>query len=83
MKSEKNVGTLGHDPEGAPPTAGDNVRDMLAQDEAIAMVGEQEHAIDPAVAARAVRKIDWFLIPAMIFGCACALKVIVFGRAVR
>ena len=33
------------------------------------MVGEQQHALDPAVVARAVRKIDWFLIPAMIFGC--------------
>lgn len=41
------------------------------QDVAIAMVGESPHAIDPAVTARAVRKIDWFLIPAMIFGCTC------------
>ncbi|KAL2752322.1 hypothetical protein ACRALDRAFT_1037068 [Sodiomyces alcalophilus JCM 7366] len=32
------------------------------------MVGEQQHAYDPAVAARAVRKIDWFLMPAMFFG---------------
>jgi hypothetical protein len=39
------------------------------KDEAIAMVGEERHAIDPVVMARAVRKIDWFLIPAMIFGC--------------
>ncbi|KAG7135420.1 putative transporter like protein [Verticillium longisporum] len=37
-------------------------------DEALAMVGEQQHSYDPAVAARAVRKIDWFLMPAMIFG---------------
>lgn len=37
-------------------------------DEAIAMVGEQEQHFDPVVAARAVRKIDWFLMPAMIFG---------------
>ncbi len=41
------------------------------KDDAMAMVGEQRHAIDPAVAARAVRKIDWFLIPAMIVGCKC------------
>lgn len=40
-----------------------------AKDEAIAMVGEEQHAVDPAVEARAVRKIDLFLIPAMIFGC--------------
>jgi hypothetical protein len=39
------------------------------KDEAIAMVGVERHAIDPVVTARAVKKIDWFLIPAMIFGC--------------
>ncbi|KFA66601.1 hypothetical protein S40285_08280 [Stachybotrys chlorohalonatus IBT 40285] len=38
------------------------------KDEAIAMVGEEQHAVDPVVAARAIRKIDLFLIPAMIFG---------------
>lgn len=40
-----------------------------SKDEAIAIVGEERHAIDPIVAARAVRKIDMFLIPAMIIGC--------------
>lgn len=39
------------------------------RDEAIAIVGEEQHSIDPIVAARAVRKIDLFLIPAMIIGC--------------
>lgn len=39
-----------------------------AKDVAIEMVGEKSHTIDPAVAARAVRKIDWFLIPAMTIG---------------
>ncbi|KAI1019132.1 hypothetical protein LB503_009276 [Fusarium chuoi] len=38
------------------------------RDEAIAIVGEEQHSIDPIVAARAVRKIDLFLIPAMIIG---------------
>jgi hypothetical protein len=38
------------------------------QDIAIAIVGEHNHAIDPAVEARVVRKIDWFLVPAMIIG---------------
>ncbi|KAF4343444.1 allantoate transport [Fusarium beomiforme] len=38
------------------------------RDEAIAIVGEEQHSIDPVVAARAVRKIDMFLIPAMIIG---------------
>lgn len=38
------------------------------QDIAIAIVGEHRHAIDPAVEARVMRKIDWFLVPAMIVG---------------
>lgn len=37
-------------------------------DDAMAMVGERPHDVDPAVATRAVRKIDWFLMPAMILG---------------
>lgn len=51
------------DSEAAAPRA------VEAKDEAIAMVGEQQHVVDPVVEARAVRKIDMFLIPAMIFGC--------------
>lgn len=39
------------------------------KDDAVAMVGEVQHTIDPVVEARAVRKIDLFLIPAMICGC--------------
>lgn len=39
------------------------------KDDAVAMVGEVQHVLDPVVEARAVRKIDWFLIPAMICGC--------------
>ncbi|TDZ28517.1 putative transporter [Colletotrichum spinosum] len=42
------------------PRAGD--------DDALAMVGTHTQHYDPATAARAVRKIDRFLIPAMIFG---------------
>ncbi|CAI4220082.1 unnamed protein product [Parascedosporium putredinis] len=38
------------------------------KDEAIAMVGDRPNEIDPVVAARAVRKTDLFLIPAMIVG---------------
>jgi hypothetical protein len=44
-------------------------RTAKGKDEAMEMVGEEEHAVDPAVAARALRKIDLFLIPAMIVGC--------------
>ncbi|KAI1487050.1 major facilitator superfamily transporter [Biscogniauxia mediterranea] len=39
----------------------------------MAMVGEERHVIDPVVAARAVRKIDWCPIPAMTVGCSAAL----------
>ena len=42
--------------------------DLRDRDDAIAMVGEHRQDYDPRVAARAVRKIDWFLMPAMIFG---------------
>ncbi|TQW10976.1 MFS transporter [Cordyceps javanica] len=38
------------------------------QDDALAMVGEQPQAVDPAVAARVVRKIDLFLMPFMVVG---------------
>jgi hypothetical protein len=38
------------------------------QDVAIAIVGDHRHAIDPAMEARVVRKIDLFLIPAMSIG---------------
>ena len=41
----------------------------LVMDEAIAMVGEQPQDVDPVVLARAVTKTDWYLIPAMVFGC--------------
>ncbi|KAI1344509.1 MFS general substrate transporter [Xylariaceae sp. FL0016] len=38
------------------------------KDVAIAMVGEEGHTIDPVISKRAVRKIDCFLIPAMMVG---------------
>jgi hypothetical protein len=37
-------------------------------DQAIAIVGEHGHVIDPAEEAQVVRKIDLFLVPAMIVG---------------
>jgi MFS family permease len=40
----------------------------LDKDEAIGIVGEHARDIDPEVEARVLRKIDWFLIPAMIVG---------------
>ncbi|KAI5458589.1 major facilitator superfamily domain-containing protein [Mariannaea sp. PMI_226] len=39
-----------------------------AKDEALALVGEQKHDVDQAAEARVVRKIDLFLIPAMMVG---------------
>lgn len=38
------------------------------KDVALAFVGERSHDVDPVVEARVVRKIDLFLIPAMIVG---------------
>jgi hypothetical protein len=40
----------------------------LEKDVAIGLVGEHAQDIDPEVEARVLRKIDWFLIPAMIVG---------------
>lgn len=40
----------------------------LGKDVAIGLVGECAREIDPDVEARVLRKIDWFLIPAMIVG---------------
>ena len=60
-----------HDVEATPSAVPDPSRHGGAtetKDDPIAMVGEQRHAVDPAVTARAVRKIDLFLMPAMIFG---------------
>ncbi|KAK4100554.1 MFS general substrate transporter [Parathielavia hyrcaniae] len=72
MASEKINPALAGDAEAAVPAPPQvdqsNDGGSSAKDEAIAMVGEHEHALDPVIVARAVRKIDWFLIPAMIFG---------------
>lgn len=48
----------------------EDVAPMYLQDKDVAMaiVGEHSHAIDPAVESRVVRKIDWFLVPAMAMG---------------
>jgi hypothetical protein len=69
MESEKSQDAGRVDIEAAQPNTDVHQHVAADQDVAIAMVGEQKHAIDPTVVARAVRKIDLFLIPAMIFGC--------------
>ena len=38
------------------------------KDLAINLVGERAQDIDPEIEAKVLRKIDWFLIPAMIVG---------------
>lgn len=54
--------TAHHDPESGASSL------SLDKDEAIGLVGEHAREIDPAVEARVLKKIDWFLIPAMIVG---------------
>lgn len=51
-----------HDPESGASSL------SLGKDVAIGLVGEHARDIDPEVEARVLRKIDWFLIPAMIVG---------------
>lgn len=63
-------GVLGHD---SPPDAGYDAASptssvSLDKDVAIGLVGVHAREIDPAVEAKVLRKIDWFLIPAMIVG---------------
>lgn len=65
-----------HDDEKAVPSPsngslhGDHGQRVAGKDQdiAIAIVGEHRQDIDPVLEARVVRKIDWFLIPTMIFG---------------
>jgi len=47
----------------------------LEKDVAIGLVGEHARDIDPEVEARVLRKIDWFLIPAMIVGMSPVQKL--------
>ncbi|KAL2119764.1 hypothetical protein VTJ04DRAFT_6725 [Mycothermus thermophilus] len=71
-KITSSAAPAGRDVEAAvasPAVASDGHGKALSdKDEAIAMVGEQAQTLDPVVVARAVRKIDLFLIPVMIFG---------------
>jgi hypothetical protein len=62
MGSEKKT-------EATPPQQEYNASSIsLEKDVALGLVGEHAQDIDPEVEARVVRKIDWFLIPAMIVG---------------
>ncbi len=61
VSHEHQLSELKHDVEAVSIDAKD-------QDVAMAVVGEHSHAIDPAVEARVIAKIDRFMIPAMIVG---------------
>ncbi|OTA54511.1 MFS general substrate transporter [Hypoxylon sp. EC38] len=62
---EKGISRQEASPDAPQP---DIVGQVGDKDVAIAIVGEEGHAVDPVVVHRAVRKIDWFLIPAMTVG---------------
>ena len=58
----------------APPMESETRLAPADKDIAITIVGEERHAIDPIVAARARRKIDFLLIPTMTVGCKYPFK---------
>lgn len=66
MSTEKKASTHPHDME-------TQVSASTDKDVAIALVGEHAQAIDPAIEARVLRKIDVFLMPAMIVGMPNAI----------
>ncbi|KAM7193069.1 Major facilitator superfamily domain containing protein [Naviculisporaceae sp. PSN 640] len=58
------------------------IPDLSAKDEAITMVGEQEHELDPALVKRTIRKIDLCLLPVMMFGFGlCYYDKAILGSA--
>jgi hypothetical protein len=57
------------DAMGPPPDAEMGARSVsLEKDDAARLVGEHAQVVDPELGAKVLRKIDWFLIPAMIVG---------------
>ena len=60
--------------ENVSASASTSTTNLSAKDEAMAMVGEQEHELDPALVARTVRKLDFSLIPFMILGSMSRLS---------
>lgn len=67
---EKGAGTVASPPADAQHAElGSQTSSVsLDKDVAIGLVGTHAQEIDPVVEARVLRKIDWFLIPAMIVG---------------
>ena len=65
MSQEKEHDTTSGSPPGLESGASFT---SLDQDVAIKLVGVHAQEIDPEVESRVLRKIDWFLMPAMIIG---------------
>jgi len=68
MTTEKTIPSHPQDVENAVSASTD-------KDVAIDLVGEHAQAIDPAIEARVLRKIDVFLMPAMIVGTPKCLSI--------
>ena len=68
VQNEKSGSTLLSPPHDGYEPASPTNSIALDKDIAIGLVGEHACEIDPAVEAKVLRKIDWFLIPAMIIG---------------
>ncbi len=66
--NEKGVHTPETPPHESYNAASPTSSVSLDKDIAIGLVGEHARDIDPAIEAKVLRKIDWFLIPAMIVG---------------
>jgi hypothetical protein len=65
LDDEKSAASVHNDSADLEDAAREGLED---QDVAIAIVGDRRHAIDPAMEARVLRKIDMFLVPAMSIG---------------
>lgn len=71
---EKRVSPLPPSSPSSPPPGRprdpESAASSLAMDKDVAagLVGDHAREIDPGVEAKVLRKIDWFLIPAMIVG---------------
>lgn len=59
----------------ADPESGASSLSLREKDVAIGLVGEHAREIDPEIEKRVLRKIDWFLIPAMIVGALRSLTL--------
>jgi hypothetical protein len=66
--NEKGVHGPSSPPHGSYDAASPTSSISLDKDVAIGLVGEHAREIDPAIEAKVLRKIDWFLLPGLIVG---------------